>query len=132
MEARMLRPGHLLPHFDVTNVQGENVVYSTIWQQRNLVLVSLPAVDPDGTFTNYVSQLTPRGPAATGDDTVWVITRDAVTGVPSPSVIVADRWGEVVHVGTGTQPSELPPADEIVDWVTYVQHQCPECEGEAK
>ncbi len=128
----MLQRGDLIPHFDVTSLQGDTVSYSTLWQRRNLVLITVPASDPDGTFTHYVSQLSARGPASTAADTEWVITRDAVTGVPCPGVVVADRWGEVIHVATGSQASELPLADELVDWVTYVQHQCPECEGEAK
>ena len=61
-----------------------------------------------------------------------MITRDTVSGIPSPAVIVADRWGEIVHIAAGSQAGELPQAHELVEWVTYVQHQCPECEGEAR
>jgi hypothetical protein len=132
MEAHMLRPGDLIPHFDVTDLHRRAVAYSTIWQRKNLVLITLPTSDSDEAFRNYVSQVTAQGPALTGDDTEWVITQDTVAGIPSPAVVVADRWGEIVHVGTGAQASELPPADEIVEWVTYVQHRCPECEGEAQ
>ena len=132
MESRMLQPGDLMPHFEVTTLQGEAVAYSTIWQRRNLVLVTLRASDSDGPSSTYVAQLTDRGLPVTGDDTRWVITRDMVERVPSPGVVVADRWGEIVLVAAGSKVSELPSADEIVEWVTYVQHQCPECEGEAR
>jgi peroxiredoxin len=132
MEDGMLQPGDLVPHFEVTNLKGETVSYSTIWQRRNLVLIALPASDSGGTFGNYVSQVTAQGPSLTGDDTAWVITGDAVAGIPSPAVVVADRWGEIVHIARGSEAGELPPAHDVVEWVTYVQHQCPECEGEAK
>ena len=37
----MLQRGDSVPHFDVRNVDNEPVSYSTIWQRRNLVLVTL-------------------------------------------------------------------------------------------
>ena len=128
----MLQRGDLLPHFAVRTLDGDAMTYSTIWQRKNLVLIALPASDSDGAFRDYVSQVAAQGPALTGDDTEWVITRDTVAGIPSPAVIVADRWGEIVHIATGSQAGELPRAHELVEWVTYVRHQCPECEGEAK
>jgi hypothetical protein len=45
---------------------------------------------------------------------------------------VADRWGEIVYIAGGVQVAELPSPHELADWVSYVQHRCPECEGEAK
>jgi hypothetical protein len=128
----MLQPGDLVPHFEVTNLQGETVSYSTMWQRRNLVLVTVPASDPDGTFATYVSRLTAEMPASAWADTTCVITRDTVLGLPSPGVVVADRWGEIVHVARGSHVGELPRPLEIGEWVDYVQRQCPECEGEAK
>jgi hypothetical protein len=128
----MLQAGDLVPHFAVTNLQGETVSYSTIWQRRSLVLITVPSSDPDGTFGHYVSQLTAQGPALQRSGCEWIVTRDAVTGVPCPGVVVADRWGEIVHIAAGSEARELPLPQELVEWVTYVQHQCPECEGEAK
>ena len=126
----MLRPCDLVPHFDVTNLEGQAVTYSTIWQRRNLVLVTLPASDPDGAFSNYAGRVAADVPTA--GDTACVITRDVVTGIPSPGIVVADRWGEIVYVADGTQVAALPSTQELVEWVSYVQHRCPECEGEAK
>ena len=128
----MLQPGDLVPHFEVTNLHGETVSYSTIWQRRNLVLIAVRASDPDGTFTTYVSSLSAGMPAAVAADTDCVITGDTVPGMPSPGVVVADRWGEIVHVARGSHVGELPPPQELWDWVDYVQRRCPECEGEAK
>jgi hypothetical protein len=128
----MLRPGDLIPHFDVTNLQGETVAYSTIWQRRNLVLVTLPASDADGTFRRYASQIAAEVRALVKHDTECVITRDSVIGIPCPGVVIADRWGEIAHVASGSLVADLPHHQELVDWVTYVQHQCPECQGEVK
>jgi hypothetical protein len=128
----MLERGDLIPHFQVTNLQGEPVAYSNIWQQRNVVLIMLPATDWDGTFRDYVSQITAQVPPSTHDDTAWVVTRDPVAGLSSPGVVVADRWGEIVHIAGGSQAGDLPVARELVEWLEYVRHRCPECEGEAK
>lgn len=128
----MLQPGDLIPHFEATNLEGDTVSYSTIWQRRNLVLITVPSSDPDGTYRQYVSQLTARGRAFTDDDTAWVITPDAVAGIPCPSVVVADRWGEIVLIASASRAVDLPPPHEVREWVTYVQHQCPECQGEAR
>jgi hypothetical protein len=38
----MLQPHHLVPHFEVTDLAGERVHYSSVWQRRHLVLVMLP------------------------------------------------------------------------------------------
>ena len=128
----MLQPRDLVPHFEVTNLQGDTVSYSTIWQRRNLVLIAIPASDPHGTYTTYVSRLTDEMPAWAAADTDCVITRDSVPGVPPPAVVIADRWGEIVHVARASHAGELPLPRELGEWVDYVQRQCPECEGEAK
>jgi hypothetical protein len=126
----MLQPYDLVPHFEVTDLRGERVRYSSIWQRKNLVLVTLP--DPDPSSRDYAGRLMARVRGPNEDDTAWIVTRDRVAGLPHPGVVVADRWGEVVHVAHALQAQDLPGPDEIAGWVRYVQHRCPECEGEAK
>jgi hypothetical protein len=128
----MLQPGDSIPHFDVTNLQGERVAYRTLWQRSNLVLVTVPAEDPDGTFTAYVAQLTARLSSLMRRDTECVATRDAVAGISCPGVTIADRWGEIFHLAGAAEATDLPLPDEVLEWVTYVQCQCPECQGEAR
>jgi hypothetical protein len=132
MEMRFLQPGDPVPHFRVTTVDGQAVAYSTVWQHRILVLVTLPASDPDDSFRRYASRLAAGEGSLGGADAACVITRDAVPGVPCPGLVIADRWGEIVHVASGPQAAALPMADEVMDWIDYIQRQCPECEGEAK
>jgi hypothetical protein len=84
------------------------------------VLVTLP------------SQLISHMPEFSQHDTACVITRDHVPEIPSPGVVVADRWGEIVHIAAGADVDGLPLPRELLEWTGYVQHQCPECEGEAK
>jgi hypothetical protein len=115
----------------VTNVQGQAVSYSTIWQRKNFLLVTVPVSDPLGSFAKYIGRLAVAMPALTERHTECVITRDVVAGAPSPGIVVADRWGEIVHVARGSQGTPLPEPDELLEWIDYVQHQCPECQGEA-
>lgn len=126
----MLQPCDLVPHFDVTDLRGERVQYSSIWQRKNLVLVTLP--DADLPSRNYADSLMARVGGVNDGDTAYVVTRDHVAGIPCPGVVVADRWGEIAHVAQPSRAADLPTPDELVDWVHYLRHRCPECEGEAK
>ena len=127
----MLRKGELVPHINVTTVDGGRFAYSDIWQRKNLVLVSLPHEEAGGN-DKYLSQLTIQMSELTGNDTACVITTDDIPGVPAPGVVVADRWGESHHVANTARVEDLPSAQELVEWLRYVRNQCPECEGEAK
>jgi hypothetical protein len=126
----MLRTGDPLPHFSVTALDGRRVTYATIWQQQIVVLVILPAAEPTPSLAR-VQAFAAELQAACGD-AECVITRDGVDGVPCPGAVVADRWGEVVHVASSAHPGELPDAPDLIEWVEHVRNRCPECEGEAK
>jgi hypothetical protein len=127
----MLQKGELLPHFSVTSIAGERFAYSDIWQRKNLVLVSLSHEESKGS-TTYLAQLAIGMSELTGDDTACLITKDSIPGVPAPGAVVADRWGEIHQVTHAALVEDLPSFHELVDWLRYVQSQCPECEGEAK
>jgi len=125
----MLKPGDILPHFTVTELDGRQVDYSSIWQRRNLVLVMLPDSGPSS--REYARQLASRLDSQ-ADHTAWIATTDRVPGLPSPGAIVADRWGELNHVASAASVAGLPSVDALAEWVEYVRYRCPECEGEAK
>jgi hypothetical protein len=126
-----LQTGDLVPHFTATTFSGESFDYADIWQRKNLVLVLLPQRE-SAASTKFVDRLTARMSDLSGEDSVCVITRDSVSGVPSPGIVVADRWGEIHHVGEGRAVHDLPGPDDVIEWLRDVQHKCPECEGEAK
>lgn len=129
-ETGALRAGQQVPHFRVRDLDHTHVAYSEIWQRKNLVLVLLPrdgSIEGDG----YVAGLRSHMAELTAHDTVCVMSRDDVAGAPRPGVVIADRWGEIYFVAGGGV-EELPSTAAIVDWLRYVQVQCPECQGEAK
>ena len=124
----MLRAGDAIPHFTVRTPGGEIVAYRDIWQQRNLVLILMA----------------PQSPALGGDadriaiaanehaDSAWIVTADAIEGLPQPGVVVADRWGEIVHVSSTSVDAGLPDVDDLIEWLDFTRMRCPECEGETK
>ena len=125
----MLQPHDQIPHFVVTDLDGGTVTYAAIWQRAHLLLVSLgSAATPDDSLLGYVGAIG----ALAADDLACVITRDAVPGLPAPGAIVADRWGEIVHVTPAGESPGLPSAESLAEWVAYLRIQCPECEGEAR
>lgn len=128
----MLQRGDLLPHFEVNTVDGAAVAYSTIWQQRNIVLVALHGSASDEPFRTYISRLLGLRQELRRSNTECVITTDNVAGISAPGVVVADEWGEIVYVASGSTVAELPGPADLLEWVRYIENRCPECEGEAK
>jgi len=122
-------PGDVLPHFTVRTIEGATFAYSTIWQLRNLVLVAL--TDEDAARA-YADSLHPHTLEFASRNAVLVVTRDPVRGLPAPAVVVADRWGEIIHVATPSAVSDLPSATALLGWLDFLEQRCPECEGEAR
>jgi hypothetical protein len=116
-----------VPHFDVTTVDGRRVRYADIWQRRNLLLILVDAYDRDAAVL-YALQLQARERDFDREETAIVVTADTVAGVTGPAIIVADRWGEIVHLDAAFgRTSQLPEVDELLSWVHFVEIQCPEC-----
>jgi hypothetical protein len=117
-----------VPHFEVTTVDGLRVRYDDIWQRRNLVLVLVnPQAREAG--ARYASQLEARRAEFARVETAVVVTADAVPKLAAPAALVADRWGEILHLETGSsgESSRFPDIDELLSWVHFAEIQCPEC-----
>ena len=127
----LMSVGDLLPHFEATTVTGERFLYSRVWQRKNLLLVVLTP-DDEGAGVAYDAQLRDQIVPLCAADTVCLVTLDRVPGLPSRAVAIADRWGEIAHVAAIDDASTLPPPADLLEWVSYVQRRCPECEGETK
>ena len=125
----VLHSGDAVPHFDVTTVDGPVIRYAAIWQRRNLVLVTLDSSEADNRYAAAVANNADEFARRAAE---CVITYDDIAGLRAPGVLVADRWGEVVYAVTGSAVSELPSPRELIEWLEYVEHRCPECEGEAR
>jgi hypothetical protein len=117
-----------MPHFDVTTIDGRHVRYADLWQRRNLVLI---AIDPAQLqYANqYLSTLQARFDEFTSADTTLVATSDSLPGIQAPSVVVVDRWGEILHVARAERgdASTLPTVEDLLAWIHFARIQCPEC-----
>ena len=127
-----LQPRESVPHFDVPTIDGVRVAYGTIWQRRNLLLISLHTEGAALLRPPLLGELEGRQEQLRALATATVITDSAVEGVPAPSVVIADRWGEIYFVRGCDADTGLPDATEILDWLAYIQQECPECEGERR
>lgn len=125
-----LRHGDAVPHFVLQAHDGRVIDYvATIWQRRSLVFVSVPSTKRD---EPYVNELARRTTSFDEHESTVVITQDRIQGLPAPGLLVADRWGEIVHVVTPKAVADLPSVATLLKWVEAIEHRCPECEGEAK
>ena len=127
----MLKRGDSVPHFEVRRFEDEPFRYSTIWQHKNLLLVTLPTLD-SGSAGAYAFDVAARVRELAAQDVECVITRDPVPGVSAPAVVIADRWGEIAFVVERSGVSDLPAARDLMEWLNYLRNQCPECEGEGR
>ena len=127
----MLTRGDRVPHFEVTAHDGSRVRYADIWQLKHLLLVALGGASRSGAGP-YLTKILERLPELAANDTACVATFDDVPNIQPPAVLIADRWGEVLFVGQSNAPDGLPDVDELLEWLHYLQNQCPECQGEAR
>lgn len=127
-----LERGDLIRHFKVTAVEGTSFDYYDTWQRRNLLLVALPDLPLSDATRRYLGQITSHNEAFARFETRCVVTTNPIPGLQAPSVVIADRWGEVYLAVGGASVADLPGADEILECLRYVAHECPECQGEAR
>ena len=126
-----IRARDLIPMFSVTSREGgTSVDYRDVWQKNNLVLVTLSKDDPAAKA--YAMSLFALEPEMASEDARVIVTATRIEGIPSPGVVVADRWGEVYYVQAANRAAELPGSGELMEWIKYVRNECPECQGETR
>jgi len=45
----------------------------------------------------------------------------------TPSLVIADRWGEIWAAWAGGADHRLPSGQDILQWLVFIEAQCPEC-----
>jgi hypothetical protein len=118
----------LVPHFDVTTIDGRRVHYADIWQRKNLVLILVTPQEREA-GARYACELQARRDDFERAETTVVVTTDGVPRLEAPAALVADRWGEIAfrEPPSAGQTFRWPDADELLSWVHFVEIQCPEC-----
>ena len=92
-------PRSQVPHFSLLTVDGRHVHYADLWQHRNLVFVS---IDPQrgADSERYATTLRSRSADFEAAEASLVVTAEAIDGLPSPGIVIAGRWGEIIHTFT--------------------------------
>ena len=112
VEVNMLQRGDSVPDFEVRTLEGEPFTYSTIWQRKNLLLVSLPTIDSEAASA-YAADVTARVREFDDQDFECVVTLDQIPRIAPPAVVIADRWGEIVFAVEKSEVAHLPAPQEL-------------------
>jgi peroxiredoxin len=117
-----------LPHFEVATLDGRRIRYDELWQRRNLALI---LTDPRQRreAMAFAAQLSAHAKELEEAEATVVVTSDPIPGLRAPCVVVADRWGEILHIemSKSGDVAELANVGELLEWVRFARIQCPEC-----
>jgi len=113
-----MQRGDIVGHFDVRTAGGDPFSYLSIWQRKNLVLITLTATATDD--EGYLRELERHEAKFSERNSVCVVARGDLPGLPAPGALIADQWGEIVHVVAAIDVTDLPTPHELLEWVEYV------------
>lgn len=118
----MLRRGDQLPDFEAPTVDGAHFRYADVWQHRNLVLITTGLSSPS--VVAYLSDLRDRVAALKPDNSTVVAVQN-VQALPASSLIVGDRWGEIVFIAAlSDDVARWPSSDDVLEWLEMVRQRC--------
>ncbi len=122
----MLAQRDRFPHISMRRLDGTTFVYADVWQRRHLLLLNLAAegVEREDEETRYVADLAVHAPDLQRYDAAVVVTRDVIPGLQAPSVLIVDRWGEIVAVESAPDMASLTRVDELLEWLRMIAHAC--------
>jgi peroxiredoxin len=103
-------------------LQGLASVYSELLasQARLLVVVPLSIAEADA----LASRLALPFPLLTDEGSKT--TRRMLGESHHAALCVTDRYGQVFSLEVAVAPSQLPPPRSAIDWLEFIQIQCPE------
>ncbi len=144
--------GSCLPDFAYTTIEGVARRLSDFKGRRNLVLILTG--DPENALLDAIARAYPEflaheacvitilkcerdlaarardahgWPFEVAADPSGIVHRELGAADASTAVFVTDRWTEVFFASSAAEGSAGPEAQELLDWLTFVEHQCPEC-----
>lgn len=138
----------LIPNYTGTNGRGEKVQLHDYRHNKNLVAV-LTTAKGYGNATSLLAELAARYdefrteeaeivlmlrngsgepvPAALTWPFPALVMKDRTDlQPPAPTIYVADRFGEIFATYPLTAAASLPTADDLLEWLHFIELQCPE------
>jgi hypothetical protein len=92
------------------------------------VVLFIVSADLISAASPYLSALESRLSELKPDDTSLVVVDHSIDGLPLNSVVIADRWGDIVHLERLASDQEAwPSITGILEWVEFIRVKCPEC-----
>jgi len=146
--------GHHLHPFTLSDAQGQSVQLCQYLQRNNVLLFFHHGVDCT-TCVATLQELAAHSDAYHQQETVvlaigpdqlaesqqlaaqldhpFPLLSDpaegiiAQQGLDTPSLVIADRWGEIWKAWVGSADHRLPSAQDILQWLVFIESQCEEC-----
>lgn len=137
----------LIPNYTGTNSRGETVQLHDYRRQKNLVAI-LTGAKEYSSLTPLLAELAARydefkteeaeivlmlrkGTVEPGDGhtlpfPALVMKDDQDAPPPATAVYVADRFGELFATYQLTAEASLPAPDDLLEWLRFIELQCPE------
>lgn len=57
----------------------------------------------------------------------WAVGALTSDGKTTTTIFVTDRFGEIYAVYQRNEGNDLPPVMELLEWLRFIELQCPEC-----
>ncbi len=135
MAPKLLGEGDELSDFEARTLGGGVVTYRhDAWQRKMVAAVRFR--EPESAPARaYRARLGDRERELTAHDTLLLVVGPHDRGAdafPAPGLVIADRWGGVRFVAHPADDEGLPAVGEVIDWLRFVQVECPECQGESR
>lgn len=130
----ILERGMLLRDVGARTLDGKLVQVSDFRGRRNLILIFAGAAGEESALVN---ELRRRSEDLREEEAAVLIAEDGpdarrlygaatARGELAPAVYVSDRYGEIFFTARGEPGQALPGAGELLEWVRFVNSQCPE------
>ncbi len=125
----------MLRDFTAPTLEGERVQLSNLRGRRNLVLIF---AGTNGEEWRLLSELRALGNDLHEEEAVVALVADpdaearawygatAADGTPRAALYITDRYGEIYFVAHPERGQPLPSAAEVLDWLRFINSQCPE------
>lgn len=122
--AETLVRGELLRDIPVQTAGGQQARLSDFRGRRNIVLFFPGDVSRAPSVISEVASHPDLG----YEEAVVLIASDAearaLYSAPKSALFIADRYGEIFF--SVRHPDPLPDASEVLKWLEFINHQCPE------
>ncbi len=131
----ILERGMLVHDLPAQTLDGGPVHASDFRGRRNLVLI-FPGVTAEESL--LVRELRQQAADLQEEEAVALLAADVPAellgyygaisnrGERRPALYITDRYGEIYYAAHGESGGTLPSAAEVLDWLRFINSQCPE------